>query len=398
MLSLTTKESIILFDMTFYTPVDGVAMGSPLGPSLANAFLCHHETKWLNDCPDKFKPVFYKRNVDDIFVLFKRPEHVKSFVDYMNSKHKNINFSFETEKDGQMPFLDVNVFRENGKFVTNVYRKETFTGVYTNFSSFIPLEHKFGLVYTLLHRCFCLVSDMSKFHFEIEKLKEILLSNGYSNNFFDNMSKFHFEIEKLKEILLSNGYSNNFFDKCISKFMNKLYIKKPVMLTVPKKQLYLVLPFMGKMSALVKSGLARSLHKRLPFCKVKIIFKTSNRLKNYFSFKDVVPEPLRSCQIYNFTCGSCNASYIGKTFRHMKVRVSEHQGVSPRTGKHLKGTLSTSVRDHMLDCNHIVAWDDFKVLGRESNHWLLEIKESLFIKRDRPSLNKNIYSQELFLF
>ena len=277
MLSLTTKESIILSDMTFYTQVDGVAMGSPLGPSLANAFLCHHETKWLNGCPDKFKLVFYKRYVDDIFVLFKRPEHVKPFVDYMNSKHKNINFSFEMEKDGQMPFLDVNVFCENGKFVTNVYRKETFTGVYTNFSSFIHLEHKFGLVYTLLHRCFCLVSDMSMFHFEIEKLKEILLSNGYSNNFFD---------------------------KCISKFMNKLYIKKPVMLTVPKKQLYLVLPFMGKMSALVKSGLARSLHKRLPFCKVKIIFKTSNHLKNYFSFKDVVPEPLRSCQIYNFTCRS----------------------------------------------------------------------------------------------
>ena len=133
MLSLTTKESIILFDMAFYTQVDGVAMGSPLGPSLANAFLCHHETKWLNDCPEKFKPVFYKRYVDDIFVLFKRPEHVKPFVDYMNSKHKNINFSFETEKDEQMPFLDINVFHENGKFVANVYRKETCTGVYTNF-------------------------------------------------------------------------------------------------------------------------------------------------------------------------------------------------------------------------------------------------------------------------
>ena len=132
------------------------------------------------------------------------------------------------------------------------------------------------------------------------------------------MSKFHFGIEKLKEILLSNGYFNKFIDKCISKFMNKLYIKKPVMLTVPKKQLYLVLPYMGKMSALVKSGLARSLHKRLPFCKVKIAFKTCNRLKNYFSFKDVVPEPLRSCQIYNFTCGSCNALYIGKTFRHLR--------------------------------------------------------------------------------
>ena len=371
MLSLTTKESIILFDKAFYTQVDGVAMGSPLGPSLASAFLCHHETKWLNDCPEKVKPVFYKRYVDGILVLFKRPEHVKPFVDYMNSKHKNINFSYETGKDGQMPFLGVNVFRENGKFMTNAYRKETFTGVYTNFFSFIPLEHKHGLVYTLLHCCLCLVSDISKFHFEIEKLKEILLSNERSNKFID---------------------------KCISKFMNKLYIERPVMLIVPKKQLYLVLPFMGKMSALVKSVLASSLHKRLLFCKVKIVFKTSNRLKNYFSFEDVVREPLRSCQIYNFTCGSCNASYIGKTFRHMKVGISEHQGVSPRTGKHLKGTLSTSVRDHMFDCNYVVAWDVFKVLWRESNHWLLEIKESLYIKRDRHSLNKNIYSQELFLF
>ena len=159
-----------------------------------------------------------------------------------------------------------------------------------------------------------------------------------------------------------------------------------------------MLSFMKKMSALVKCRRARSLHKRVLFSKVKIGFKTSIHLENCFSFKDVVSEPLRSCQIYNFMCGSYNASYIGKLFRHIKVRVSEHQGVSHWTGKHLKGTLSTSVRDHMLDCNHIVGWDVFKVLGRESNHWLLEIKESLFIKGERPSLNKNIYSQELFFF
>ena len=189
------------------------------------------------------------------------------------------------------------MFRENGKFVFNVYRKETFTGVSTNFSSFIPLEQKFGLVYALLHRCFCLVSDMSKFHLKIEKLKEILLSNRYPNKLID---------------------------KCISKFMNKLYIKKSVMLAVNKKQLHLVLPFMGKLSSLVKFGLTRSLHKRLLFCKVKIVFKTSNRLRNFFSFKDVLPEPIHSCQIYNFTCGSCNTSYTGKSFRYMKFRVLEY--------------------------------------------------------------------------
>ena len=105
MLSLTTKESIILFHMVFYTQGDGVAMGSPLGPSLANAFLCHHETKWLNDCPEKFKPVFCKGSVVDICVLFKRLEHVQPFVDYVSSKHKSTNFSFETEKVNKCPSL-----------------------------------------------------------------------------------------------------------------------------------------------------------------------------------------------------------------------------------------------------------------------------------------------------
>ena len=58
----------------------------------------------------------------------------------------------------------------------------------------------------------------------------------------------------------------------------------------------------------------------------------------------------------------------------MKVRVSELQGVSPRTGKRVTGTLSASVRDHMLDCDHRVAWEDFSIVGRETNHYLLEAK------------------------
>ena len=117
-----------------------------------------------------------------------------------------------------------------------------------------------------------------------------------------------------------------------------------------------------------------------------------------FRFKYCVPETLQSNFVHKLKCGSCTASYYGKTYRNMKVRVSEHQGVSPSTGKQVKGMLSTSVTDHMLDCDHIVAWEDFSIIGRESNHYLLETKESLFIKRDNPSLNRNKYSQELFLF
>lgn len=61
MLSLATKESIILFDMTFYVQIESIAMGSPLGPLLANMFLCHNETKCLKDCSKHVKQVFYER-------------------------------------------------------------------------------------------------------------------------------------------------------------------------------------------------------------------------------------------------------------------------------------------------------------------------------------------------
>ena len=73
-------------------------------------------------------------------------KQVLRFINYMNKRHKNIKFSFETEKDSSFSFLDVKICREKDKFTTSVFRKDTFSGVYTNFSSFVALEHKFGLV------------------------------------------------------------------------------------------------------------------------------------------------------------------------------------------------------------------------------------------------------------
>ena len=179
MISFTLKESIILFDNKYYSQIDGVAMGSPLGLTLANIFLCYHESNWLKDCPKDFKPVYYKRYVDDIFVLFNKPEHAHFFLEHMNKKHKNMKLSIETEINRSLSFLDVKIFRENNKFVTSVFRKGTFSGVYTNFISFIPLEYKFCLGCTLLNRCFNLSSYLLNFHHEVDKLKKNLSKNAY---------------------------------------------------------------------------------------------------------------------------------------------------------------------------------------------------------------------------
>ena len=72
-------------------------MGSQLGPSLANAFLVQHEQNWLDSCPLEYRPSYHVRYVDDIFVPFKSPEHLKLFQSYLNSYHVNISFTIETE-------------------------------------------------------------------------------------------------------------------------------------------------------------------------------------------------------------------------------------------------------------------------------------------------------------
>ena len=118
LLKIATTESSFVFDNKLYKQIDGVTMGSPLGPILANAFLCHSEKTCLNECPSQFQPVVYRRYVDDIFDLFKSKEHVRLFVNYMNSKHKNIKFTFETEGSNNFSFLDVKITRKNKRFVT----------------------------------------------------------------------------------------------------------------------------------------------------------------------------------------------------------------------------------------------------------------------------------------
>ena len=150
----------------------------------------------------------------------------------------------------------------NGKFVTNVYRKKTFSGVYTNFGSFIPETYKTGLIKSLLFRCFNLCSDFVKFHHEI------------------NM---------LKGILHKNSYPRDFVDKCIKEFLDRVLVRKVVVGTVPKKDLMIVLPYLGKLSLQIRTRINRVMRSKLPHCNLRIVFQTKCKLINFFTFKDKIP-------------------------------------------------------------------------------------------------------------
>ena len=134
--------SFLTFDNEYYCQLDSVAKGSPLGSTLANPVLCHFEKQWLFDCPQDFFPNIYRGYVDDTFVTFNSNEQLKKFVEYMNTKHPNIKFTFEHEHNNIFSFLNVKISRENKKLTTSVYRKPTLSGFFTNFKSFIPTFQK----------------------------------------------------------------------------------------------------------------------------------------------------------------------------------------------------------------------------------------------------------------
>ena len=144
----------------------------------------------LEQCPDKFKLVYYRRYVDDIFVLLKSCSHLIKFRDNLNKCHTNIKFSFEEENNEKLSFLDVEVSREENKFATTVYPKPTFSGVYTHFDSFLTTTYKFSMIYTLVFRCFSIRSNWTNFHNELVFPKDIFLKNGYPISFKDVLKHF----------------------------------------------------------------------------------------------------------------------------------------------------------------------------------------------------------------
>ena len=125
-------------------------MGQPLSAPLANIFLCYHEQKWLEEWPEEIRPVFYKRYVDDTYIILKHKDHVQLFYEYLNTKHRNIKFTKEEETNKTLLFLDILIERKQNRINTTVYRKGTFTGVGLNFLSHVYSKYKTELFFYLI--------------------------------------------------------------------------------------------------------------------------------------------------------------------------------------------------------------------------------------------------------
>ena len=159
LLELVTEDNFIIFNNKFLKQKDGLAMGNPVSAVFANIFMCHHEKKWLELCPARYKPILYRRYVDDTYLIFKSHTDVEPFFNYLNRQHRKINFTLEQESEGRIPFLDMMVYKNSGKLNFSVFRKPTFTGLGINFLSECFTQYKINSIKTLVHRAFKLSSS-----------------------------------------------------------------------------------------------------------------------------------------------------------------------------------------------------------------------------------------------
>ena len=109
----------------------------------------------------------------------------------------------------------------------------------------------------------------------------------------------------------------------------------------------------------------------------------------------MVPENLQSDLVYEYVCRTCKSYYIGETTRHFHTRVSEHLGISPRTGAPLLNTKS-KIFQHKFDTGHPINKSDFKII-HSCNSFNLKTIESIFIHNKQPDLNEQFSSEPLYI-
>ena len=91
----------------------------------------------------------------------------------MNTRHENLNFTFDFEQNDGLSLLNVKIIRWSKGFSISGFRKAMFSVVFTKFDSFIFDSYKTGFIFTLLFRCFTIYSDIPSFHLEVDQLRQI---------------------------------------------------------------------------------------------------------------------------------------------------------------------------------------------------------------------------------
>ena len=282
MLTFCVETTYIGMGSDIYRQEEGLAMGSPLLPVLANIYMEYFEEMALGST--SLKPYMWLRYVDDTFILWPHQEDVQILRDHVNSIRPSIQFTMEKEQDNRLPFLDVLVTHTEEGFRTSVYRKPTFTGQCLNFNSHHPYTVKKRKVRCLQHREKTISSDTDAY-------QEEMISLGH------------------------NIHRNNYPERITSAPRNLDWRMEDN----TRKLTTVCLPYI--------KGLAERIQKiRSPY-DIRTVFTSGSTLRRYlFRVKPPTEFNMTKNCVYSIPC-TCGKICKGETGRPLKVRLEEHRKV-----------------------------------------------------------------------
>ena len=160
---------------------------------------------------------------------------------------------------------------------------------------------------------------------------------------WSDYTTFHLEVENFGEMLKKNSYPSRIIEQSIKSFLNKLYVPKNVIPTVPKKEIFIILPYLGTMSFNLNQKLRTCFKNSLPQCNIKITWLLSWQILFllFWVLKMIFLKCYSLTQYINFCAVTANVTYYGKTECHLNIRSGEHLGLSylkekGKTANHLQ--------------------------------------------------------------
>ena len=367
LLTLCTKNVHFSFNNDIYIQSDGVAMGSPLGPVLANIFMVKLENDVI---PTLSNLTLWKRYVDDTIAVIKNGE-MNNILQKLNSFHPFIKFTCEVETDNCIAFLDVNIERQaDNSIETSVYRKSTNSNLYMHWDSYAPKHWKIGTLRSLIQRAHIVCSTEVKYQDELKHITSVFTKiNGYPYSVVQQIrNKFKFNEVVNTEREIENNVDQN--------------IKTPL----------LKLPYKGNMGMNIINKYKKILKNHLPSnVQPRVVFN-SKKLSSNFNIKDQVKFTHNYDLVYKYECKeiNCNARYIGETSRRISERIKDHCFRDKRS----------HIYQHHQEHGHGEPEEkDFEILETGfKNYKKRKLAEAIYIRNQKPNLNIQEQSYPLKLF
>ena len=348
-------------DGRMYQQIDGVSMGSPLGPLLSNFYMGDLEHNILQNTNNK--PNIYARYVDDIFIVI---ENETKLIDLKNEfiSKSVLNFTHENSINSKLPFLDIMLDHTNNKFSTSVYHKTTDKGACLNANSECPEKYKTSVITNYINRAYKVSSSWDDFHTEIERVKQTLVNNNFS---IKNIDEILYNILNKKFNVNEDNNNKQFIQIYYRNQMNKKYKTD---------------------ERILKNILDKNTKCIDPDKKLQLIIYYKNiKTKNFVIKNNCNPQQTlldKANAVYCFSCplphGQVAEQYIGMTQCQVRKRLIQHTN-SGSIFEHFK-------QHHNLKPTREQLFNNTIILDQAENRFKLSIKEALHILNKNPTINR----------